>query len=189
MKIGIGIPHRGEIKVRTALSLIANIVPLGCDSAMLTHYGCFLHWGREMIYDTALKQDCTHLVFVDTDMVFPPGTIRHLVDLKKDIVGIVAYKKIMSPRVACVRLHEGVEMGPDEIPKELFRCDEVGTGIMAIDLERCQAVAPPRFDAGPPIGEPLVGEDLYFCRKARAAGLEVWCDPTIEVKHIGDYEY
>jgi hypothetical protein len=63
---------------------------------------------------------------------------------------------------------------------------------MAIDIERVQRIPRPLFDAPAIIPNPEVtpmGEDLYFCRKARAWGLEVWCDPTIEIKHIGDYEY
>ena len=35
----------------------------------------------------------------------------------------------------------------------------------------------------------MIGEDVYFCREAGKAGFEVWCDPRIEVKHIGTFEY
>jgi hypothetical protein len=191
MKIGVGIPHRSDIKMRTMLSIISNIPTFGCDSSIIVTSGPFIHWSREMLYDAAVKQECTHLVFVDTDMAFPPTAIRQLIDHKKDIIGIVAYKKII-PKLACVRIKEGVEIGEDEVPKELFRCDEVGTGLMAIDIERVQRIPRPLFDAPAIRPDPAfipMGEDLYFCRKARAWGLEVWCDPTIEVKHIGDYEY
>lgn len=30
------------------------------------------------------------------------------------------------------------------------------------------------------------GEDFVFCRKAREAGVEIWCDPLIEFDHAGD---
>ena len=29
------------------------------------------------------------------------------------------------------------------------------------------------------------GEDLTFCRKARAAGAKLYCDPRIKVGHVG----
>ena len=32
-------------------------------------------------------------------------------------------------------------------------------------------------------------EDVSFCRRARAAGCEIWIDPSFEVQHIGDYAY
>lgn len=31
--------------------------------------------------------------------------------------------------------------------------------------------------------------DISFCRRARAAGCEIWVDPSFEVQHIGDYSY
>jgi len=34
-----------------------------------------------------------------------------------------------------------------------------------------------------------VGEDVAFCQQAAEAGLEIWCDPTITLSHIGDYHY
>jgi hypothetical protein len=30
------------------------------------------------------------------------------------------------------------------------------------------------------------GEDYVFCRRAREAGVEIWCDPLIEFDHAGD---
>ena len=183
MKIGVAIPHKGEIKVKTMLCIIQNIVAMGVDAQVIVTSGSFIHWNREFLYEAAEAQGCTHIVYVDTDMVFPAGAIKQLVDHGKDIIGIVAYKKAF-PKFACVRIKEGVEMRPEEIPHELFQCEEVGTGLMAVNLERMKTIPPPHFEANMPLGE-----DLYFCRKARAAGLEVWCDPTIEVKHIGDFEY
>ena len=32
-------------------------------------------------------------------------------------------------------------------------------------------------------------EDVSFCRRAKAAGCEIWIDPSFEVQHIGDYPY
>ena len=32
----------------------------------------------------------------------------------------------------------------------------------------------------------VFGEDVIFCRRAREAGFDVWCDPTVKCNHIGD---
>ncbi len=32
-------------------------------------------------------------------------------------------------------------------------------------------------------------DDYSFCRRARKAGCEIWCDPSFDVTHIGRYEY
>jgi hypothetical protein len=34
-----------------------------------------------------------------------------------------------------------------------------------------------------------MGEDVWFCEKVNEAGMEVWCDPTVEVSHVGEYIY
>ena len=34
-----------------------------------------------------------------------------------------------------------------------------------------------------------VGEGVYFCLKAKDAGYEIWCDPTMDIGHIGEYIY
>ena len=34
-----------------------------------------------------------------------------------------------------------------------------------------------------------MSNDWFFCEKARELGYEVWCDPTIKLGHIGDYDY
>jgi hypothetical protein len=34
-----------------------------------------------------------------------------------------------------------------------------------------------------------VGEDYLFCDRARAAGFQVWVDPTIKLGHMGTIEY
>jgi hypothetical protein len=31
--------------------------------------------------------------------------------------------------------------------------------------------------------------DISFCKRAKAAGCEIWVDPSFEVQHVGDYPY
>lgn len=35
----------------------------------------------------------------------------------------------------------------------------------------------------------VLGEDYSFCRLARKAGFEVWCDPLFDVHHYGEYPF
>jgi hypothetical protein len=76
-----------------------------------------------------------------------------------------------------------------EMPTELFQCGAVATGLMAINLKRLTAMmAPPYFTYGT-LGTKFQGEDVGFCLRARPLGLEVWCDPTINVLHMGEFPY
>jgi len=40
-----------------------------------------------------------------------------------------------------------------------------------------------------PNGMTKMSNDYWFCRQARKAGYDIWCDSTIELGHIGDYNY
>ena len=198
MKIGIGIPNQGDIKFFTMLSLIPAV--MNCfdvaDVAFIGREGCLVPWAREDIFKIALGQECSHLLFCDTDMRFPAHTIRQMIQLKKDIVGTWTFKRKL-PREPTVHLREETtdnyiwrNARVEERPTEPFsriggNVIGVGTGLMLIDLNRAKRLEMPRFRAD--YGGP--GEDLYFCSQALKAGLEIWCDPTIEVGHIGDFEY
>lgn len=192
MKIGIGIANQGDIKVATMLSLIPATVNCGANVVFIAQKGALLPWIREQIFEIAVSQDCTHLLFVDTDMKFPANTIGKMLELKKGIVGAWTFTKQL-PKVPTVHVREESiwrNASVDERPNEPFcrmagRQVAVGTGLMLIDMEKAARIESPRFKAD----YHGLGEDIYFCTEALRAGLEVWCDPTIPVKHIGDYEY
>jgi len=197
MKLGIGIPYRSSIKVVTMMSLIVAVQRLGegAEIFFCAKPGALVHWNREEIFEIARLAGCTHLLFLDTDMKFPAVTFQKLLDLDRDIVGVLSFKRAL-PLIPTV--HVSDEQAPngwrnaaiEEIPSRPFneisgRSIAVGTGIMLINMARAERVAQPRFKAE----WQGLGEDVYFCAQAIAAGLGVWCDPTIPIKHIGDFDY
>jgi len=198
VKIGIGIVNQGDIKFHTMLSLVPAMI--NCldiaDVVFISHESSLVPWAREDIFKISLERECSHLLFCDTDMKFPGNTIHQMVDLKKDIVGAWTFKRKL-PKEPTVHVREETTENyiwrnalPDERPTDPFcrmagHSIAVGTGLMLIDLERAKQLEVPRFRAD--YGGP--GEDLYFCSQAIKAGLEVWCDPTLPVKHIGDFDY
>jgi hypothetical protein len=38
-------------------------------------------------------------------------------------------------------------------------------------------------------GNRAMTEDCGFFLQAQKKGYKVWCDPTLGLKHVGDYEY
>ena len=36
---------------------------------------------------------------------------------------------------------------------------------------------------------PFLGEDYFFCWKAKQLGYKLWCDSRIKVGHVGEYVY
>ncbi len=68
---------------------------------------------------------------------------------------------------------------------EPFEVEAVGMGCALIDARVFAEVQYPWFKCDV-IEEP--GEDVYFCRKAREKGFQVWVDPRVRFNHIGLFQ-
>ena len=153
--------------------------------------GCEIASSRNRLAQMALdKEGVTHLLFVDYDMQFPPGTIKKLLDHDKDIVGASYNYRNEPPKPPkSTAIPEGVEgtIQPDDLPKVPFKCETLGTGLLLIKTSVLKKLKQPYFMWGfGANGELRYGEDTFFCQIAKRAGFEVWADPTLEVKHIGE---
>ncbi len=187
----VGIPANGDMKVLTACCLVmgTNLLrTLGHDLDITYSPGPYTHWNREHLAQGALKEEADYLMFVDTDVTFPPDGIARLIDADKDIVGGMYNLKQPEPMSTIKMWNQDRSafqaVNGQALPKELFEVAALPTGFMLIRLAGLERMEFPFFPC-----EFGMGEDVAFCINAQKAGLEVWCDPTIQVKHIGDYAY
>lgn len=190
-KITIGVLSQGTIKTETVSNLIMAVNSIFCPLQVLFYQGAYIHDNRNQVIEAARKEGSSHVMFIDYDQTFPENGITTLLGRDKDIIG-GCYNKRSFPLQTTVMASIGGGpvhlLNPDEVPKEPFRCNVVPTGFMLIKMEALKKMEPPYFSFDPLEGR-LVGEDVYFCRKANKLGIEVWCDPTIKIGHIGDYAY
>lgn len=138
---------------------------------------------RNYIATQAIKKGCSHLFFVDDDMVFEPDILDKLLAHNKDIVGAVYNTKyeVQSPVV---------EYLDDKRPSELFECGAIGTGLLLLNTEVFKVIPQMWFEyEWYPNGMVKHSHDWLFCHKARKFGFKIWADPTLSVKHIGQYAY
>lgn len=144
----------------------------------------------------AIKAGCSHILFLDDDMIFPEDTLEKLLAHKQEVVGVYSFSRALplTPTVAFMD-ENGNHLPHDQIaifkrPAELFECFSIGMGVALIDLKVFDVIDKPWFEfRNHPSGKNLVGEDAWFCEKAKEKGYKIWCDPTIDIKHIGDYQY
>lgn len=181
-KIGIGIANTGSIHIDTTFCLLRMLKGFPYDYDVILKRGSILHYNREEIVKTAIKNGCTHLLFLDTDMTFGKDAVQRLLERKKDIIGVRTFTK-KEPSLPIAFLEEG-QTG------DLQRAISVGTGFMLIDLKVFEKIKEPWFfwktnDKG----EVLEGEDYWFCRRAKEEGFQVWCDLSVPIGHIGDKIY
>lgn len=183
MRICIGIPAYKSIHPQT-LSCLLWLVEFSKEHEFVFSVRSqhSIAHNRNKIVEEA--KGAEYLLFVDADMVFPEDVLKRLLAHGKEVVGVDSSFKEL-PRQTTIK-HDYAEM-----PKELFRARAVGGGILLIKTSVFEKLEKPYFVMEHDQSEGLIskGEDVYFCEKARKAGIEIWCDPKIPIKHIGDYLY
>ena len=189
MKLVIGIPTGGTVKTKTLFSIVQLVKRMPTVN-ILTKETSVIHQNRINIAKEAIKGGCTHLLFIDSDMVFETDAIQALIKRNRDIIG-ARYHQRKFPLTAVLTIQD--RQGNtviNEMPDGTFECASVGTGFMLIKLSIFKHIPQPWFFfEQDDEGNMIVGEDMWFCYKAREAGFKVYYDPTIKVGHVGDHIY
>jgi len=131
-----------------------------------------VHKGRNDLVKEAMGVNgITHILFLDSDMTFPPDTIARLLVRNEKIIGC-DYSTRRAP-------FKGTKHG---------NC--LGFGCILIDVKVFQTIQYPWFEI-PYLGDDVMGEDFNFCHKAAAAGIEVVCHDELskEIGHLGMTEH
>lgn len=142
-------------------------------------------------------KDATHVLFMDSDTNPPGDAINRLLSHNKDIVGGVT--PIWRPDCGCAwntmaydsSLPNDCTFKPIKyfyLPKELFRAHYIGGPCVLVKRKVFEALDYPFFEACATPGNDNRRGDLSFNVKAKKAGFEIWCDPTIKCQHQHDVE-
>ncbi len=143
----------------------------------------------------AMAEGCTHILFIDSDMTFPQDMVQRLLKHDKEIVAANCARRRM-PTGPTAQLYK--ENGERELvwtmPEStgLQVVGSVGMGVMLIKANVFKALAEPWFETPWRHDKRgYIGEDVYFCQKAAAAGFKIWIDHDVskEIGHIGTFEF
>lgn len=151
--------------------------------------GGYPAFSRNLAVKSARELKVTHLMFVDADQTFPPDGIKRLLDHDKDIIG-ASYNERKLPLISTVKLMDNngeIVGGQIPLPASAFKAYAVGMGFCLIKMTVFDKLIYPYFDTE--LEPEFMTEDIYFCKKARKEGFDIWCDPTLEVGHIGSYQF
>lgn len=195
MKVCVAVPNGGVVKSRLMTDLLATMF----SSMQQTSFvwaeveGTLGPHNRWLAGQQAIKTQCDYLWLVDNDMAFPPDALLRLLAAKKDLIG-AAYNSRVLPRRTVVKTQDetGATIVPDAatFPPHPFVCHALGSGCKLVRVEALSRIPQPWFalewDA---TGALSKTDDVWFCEQAKKVGIETWCDPTIDVRHIGDFLY
>ncbi len=167
--------------------------------------GTYVHVARQMLAQAALTNDSDYLLFIDSDMRFPPDALIQLLVHQLPMVGINYVARMYPPRYLAVKTAADID-DPDSkgliletLPESegLEQVDAVGFGLVLIRRDVFEALPKPR-EHGPwwwyqwmPAHGAQIGEDMYFCRAVRKAGIQIMVDHDLskQVKHVGLEQY
>ena len=193
--------YRGDMKTRTAVSLMENMVSLTSLGYVvkISHKDgcCFPCEARNQLIDTFLTSDCDTAMFIDDDISFPANAISLILASDNEIVGgAYPIKSEMQQYPMQIALSP-IDGAPIRC-KDLIGCKYLPTGFMKIKKSVFKKLAekyPDNVHNGKTsffreyYWPGFHGEDLYFCRLCRDAGIDIWLYPDIDFGHCGEKWY
>ena len=142
---------------------------------------------RNLMIEQALEHNCTHILFIDDDVAFPPDMLRKLMVHDKDIVTALYFMRQYphQPIIFDYSDNEGKchWLYPDDSQHELIKIENCGLGAVLIKTEVFKRMEKPWVRLGE-LEKDHWCDDISFFNRARAVGFELYCDLTIKVGHM-----
>jgi len=189
MKIAVALPGKTGIKAETAMCLMgmfSQIVNKYGSACKLTAYAS-VDEARNLIVDQFLKTDCTHLLFIDWDMVFPENACEVLLEADKNIIGCNAAKHVTGEPVVLNNI-DGEPLS--YVHHQIEKVSAIGMAVTLIKRKVFEKMEWPWFHRDIIKDQRrLGGEDFTFCRTAKQVyGYDTWVHNrlSIEIGHIGE---
>jgi len=202
-KLGIGFPLVDRM---VHVSFFTSFACMDKPEAYNLYYPTMPHgpWGgtiaeaRNDLVLQALEDGCSHLLMLDTDQTYPPETLNRMLDHDVDVCGVRVHRRYppFDPIMYRGEMGRYQRISDDEMfSGELVRVDATGTGCLLFRMDVFDRVERPWFQLGVHPEDKPYGEDIYFCDKARRAGIDICVDTSLTVGHLtwhevgrGDYE-
>jgi GT2 family glycosyltransferase len=155
----------------------------------------YIDKARNVVVDKFLASDRDWLLTVDTDVILPACVVTRLMSRGLPLVGALIYVNQQPP---FPQIYDQIadfsygDMGIFQVrqkwePGELLKADGTGAGCMLIHREVFEAIhgnPPFRWYQHEFIGNEMFGEDFTFCRRAKAAGFQLYIDTSVHAGHI-----
>lgn len=146
---------------------------------------------RNDIVEKALAEGCTHLIMMDTDQIYPVNTVTRLLSHNLPVVGCRVHRRYPPFDSLMLRIKEiddktnGYDPIDDWKEGELLECDATGGGCVMYGTEVFRKIPYPWFEFKKQEGTGrIIGEDIYWCQKLKAAGYKIFVDTSLECGHL-----
>jgi hypothetical protein len=205
VKVGVCIPSQDMVHAGFMFDLVRLTsdwsTRFGTDKGDGTHdildvyngRGTLIADQREALVDIAMASDCDAILWLDSDMRFPKDMLELFIMSGQDIIAANYTTRRPPLETVAFANYEDLQRVPTtKKSKGMQEVAAVGMGCMFVRMDVYRALKKPYFMIGYSHGATgYVGEDIYFCKAAQAAGFKVMIDHDISkaVRHIGTFEF
>lgn len=197
MKVFLAVPVNGLVPFQFAASLAAiHLTPFRFQ--LSSYEGGTIGRARNELTASFLASDCTHLLFVDSDIAFTLPQLNRLLGHSLPVVGGCYFqRKTGDSKIVMAPSGDVLESG-------LVPVEWIGAGFLLIAREVFNSLDAEQFENERgetrrdfwPCGiiakdgkRLYCSEDVGFFRLCRLAGIQPMADTGIIVKHIGAAEF
>lgn len=188
MKLLIAIPTYDYIHfhfVECLTNLVRRLDEDGIEYEVAFQGGTLVYVGRDKLAKKAIDEGFSHVLWLDSDMVFTDELLDNLMFSGKDFVTGIAHGR-RAPHMSCLFRKIWPEVDRWEghdYPQGAFKVAGCGFACVLIKTAIIKAVWEANGTAFFPMRE--LGEDLAFCKRAAEVKAEIWAEPSVWLGHIG----
>lgn len=196
-RIAVCVPARDQMHTATSFALwylCERLCKEGIEHRLFVSPGTLIANQRHELVRCAYDWGATHVLFIDSDMMFEPEHIIQLLEFDEDIVG-AAYSKRVEPLIvtAWTKIDEwDTWIRPEEQTDSHIKVAAMGLGCCLIKMNVFDRISLPWFQLGfNQERQQYTGEDIEFFRKCGQEKIDIWLDVavTLELGHLGTKNY
>jgi hypothetical protein len=194
--VSILVPTKDTVYSHFSYSL-SNLVKLTTQMGIETHLffdaSTILINQRESLIKQAIEVGSEWVLWLDSDMMFPPSVLMRLLAHNEDLVGC-NYMKRSYPfkTVAFTDTSDWENWIPIQYSNELVEAEAVGMGCVLMKTALFKELQKPYFEyTYQPKTEDWGGEDFTLFKKFNKLGYKLKIDMNLsnEIYHIGTFAY
>lgn len=191
MKVFIAVPSMDSVPALFCQSLA--LLQRAGDTMIGFEVGSLVYNARNNLARQAIKSEADYVLWLDSDMVFPPDFLQKMLNVCKenniDFLTALCFRRKPPYTPTLFDRLEKTEHGASytaimSVPDGRFKVGGCGFAGVLMSMDVLLSVAA-KFNGR--MFDPVegMGEDVSFCWRARQCGYEIWCDSEIEMGHVG----
>lgn len=190
MLISICVPARDQVHTvfaRSLAYLTSRLTSKNIKYELHIVSGSVISESRTQLANEALQANATHILWLDSDLHFPPNVVEIFLQHNKDIVA-ATYSTRYAPYKSVAFVDPNNTDQRLESSHGLHKVWAVGMGCMMIKTDVLKNLSKPWFyHQYNKETDNFSGEDIWFCNTATQSGYDVWVDADVSMKlaHIG----